>query len=267
VYPKGYTEVLERQTAQLTAAIREMYKREKAGRPCFGDLHEVNGAPLTHDVLVELGILVSKPDSPGDDFEEDPQKLQQRLLERGAEMNQRRTSVSSGSEHSGPNELVRTPSDSTPFETKPNMNDFDFSAPPSPPTSQSPAFQTQMFPNSQPAALFRNDPQLYQAPWALPEQNPTPVLRSDSFALESPMLNTFNNSMAGMDSFGQWNPQQAAQFGAGLADVDMEPYQAYPQQPSAHFDGPVLHHDPNVPFEAAELDYNQFLRTYNEPGR
>lgn len=269
MYPKGYTEVLERQTVHLVTAIREMYKREKAGRSCFGDLQEVNGAPLTHDVLVELGILVSKPDGSSDDFEEDTQKLQQRLIDRGAEMTARRASVSSGSEHSGPNELVQTPSDSqsTPFEAKPNLNDYSFSAPPSPPNSQSPALHDrQLFPNSQPAGLYRHDPQLYQAPWALQAQNPNPMLRSNSFALESPMGNTFYNPMGGMDTFGQWSPPQPNQFDAGV-DAEMDTYQTYPQQPSAHFSGPLLHMSPNAPFETPDVDYTQFLRNGYEPGR
>lgn len=77
IYPKGYAEMLERQQTQLIQGLQMMYHRlRNANAWNKSELLETNGQPLTHDLLVELEVL--KPTT--DRFEEDTQKLQQKLF-------------------------------------------------------------------------------------------------------------------------------------------------------------------------------------------
>lgn len=245
--------MLERGYEQMVAGYREICKREKAGQPWTSDhlADSKHGMPLMHDILSDLGVLGRTASSPSETFEEDSQKLQERLIAQGAGF-ARRGSTSSESEHSGNHDYVRTPSDSrlTPFETKPNLADFDFSAPPSPPTSQSPALQqTSMFHGTHAPTSF-NDPQLYQAPWAFPEQNQNPndMLRSNSYAqMQSPRGTNMFNNMNTMPGVEQWEQ------GAQQQDFNMDGFQAF--RPSTHFPGPVLHHNMTPQHDFVNDDY------------
>ncbi|KAF2220010.1 hypothetical protein BDZ85DRAFT_37912 [Elsinoe ampelina] len=101
VYPKGYVEMLEQQQSQLVAGLQETYRRLLAANLWPGSaLDEREGHPLTHDILSALGIIHHKSDGSLDMFEEDPEKLQQRLVAHGAPYMHRRGSVSSDSDHS-----------------------------------------------------------------------------------------------------------------------------------------------------------------------
>lgn len=103
VYPKGYVEMLEQQQSQLVAGLRELYSRLQKGEGWPGaPLREVAGGhPLTHDILERLDLLHSSSDGSSnyEGFEEDCNRMQQKLLERGAPYTRRRGSVSSDSEH------------------------------------------------------------------------------------------------------------------------------------------------------------------------
>lgn len=103
VYPKGYVEMLEQQQTQLVAGLRELYSRLQKGESWPGQpLRESSGGhPLTHDILERLDLLhpSSEHSSNYEGFEEDCNRMQQKLLERGAPFTRRRGSVSSDSEH------------------------------------------------------------------------------------------------------------------------------------------------------------------------
>ncbi|EMD96814.1 hypothetical protein COCC4DRAFT_82367 [Bipolaris maydis ATCC 48331] len=103
VYPKGYVEMLEQQQSQLVAGLRELYSRLQRGESWPGQpLQETAaGHPLTHDILERLDLLHAPSDSSThyEGFEEDCNRMQQRLIEGGAPYAQRRTSVSSESDH------------------------------------------------------------------------------------------------------------------------------------------------------------------------
>lgn len=120
IYPKGYVavamhyyyaasdlhryvEMLEQQQTQLVAGLRELYSRLQGGQGWPGQpLHEAqSGHPLTHDILERLDLLHSTRDGNNnfEGFEEDCNRMQQKLLERGAPYTHRRGSVSSDSEH------------------------------------------------------------------------------------------------------------------------------------------------------------------------
>ncbi|KAF2793690.1 hypothetical protein K505DRAFT_325306 [Melanomma pulvis-pyrius CBS 109.77] len=102
VYPKGYVEMLEQQQTQLVAGLRELYSRLQGGQAWPGQpLREAqSGHPLTHDILERLDLLHSTGDGNNyEGFEEDCNRMQQKLLDRGAPYTHRRGSVSSDSDH------------------------------------------------------------------------------------------------------------------------------------------------------------------------
>lgn len=64
MYPKGYTELLERQQEHLVAALHMLYHRLIDCELWVGDrLTEYNGHPRVHDLLVALQIIDSTQDS------------------------------------------------------------------------------------------------------------------------------------------------------------------------------------------------------------
>ncbi|GAM85341.1 hypothetical protein ANO11243_033480 [Dothideomycetidae sp. 11243] len=100
VYPKGYVEMLEQQQSQLVAGLQETYRRLMSAKLWPGaPLEEHEGHPLTHDILTTLDIIHLKDDV-SDHFEEDTERLQQRLVAQGAPYIHRRGSFSSDSDHS-----------------------------------------------------------------------------------------------------------------------------------------------------------------------
>lgn len=95
--------MLEQQQSQLVAGLRELYSRLQKGEGWPGKpLREASGGhPLTHDILERLELLHSSSESGGnyEGFEEDCNRMQQKLLERGAPYTHRRGSISSNSDH------------------------------------------------------------------------------------------------------------------------------------------------------------------------
>lgn len=94
--------MLEQQQSQLVAGLQETYRRLLNAQIWPGaPLAEHNGNPLTHDILAGLNLLEMKQDGSGEleEFEEDCQKLQQRLVSNGAPYVGRRGSFSSESDH------------------------------------------------------------------------------------------------------------------------------------------------------------------------
>lgn len=93
--------MLEQQQGQLVAGLQETYRRLLAANLWPGpELDEREGHPLTHDILSALDILQHKLDGSVEMFEDDTEKLQQRLLAHGAPYMHRRGSISSDSDHS-----------------------------------------------------------------------------------------------------------------------------------------------------------------------
>lgn len=112
--------MLEQQQAQLVAGLQETYRRLVDANVWPGKpLSEASGQPLTHDILARLDLLEPKNDGSGEHehFEEDCQKLQQRLISEGASFIARRSSISSESDHGLPRKHARTSSHSSAHST------------------------------------------------------------------------------------------------------------------------------------------------------
>lgn len=108
--------MLEQQQAQLVAGLQETYRRLLDANAWPGSpLSETTGNPLTHDILATLDLLEPKNDGSGEheQFEEDCQKLQQRLISEGASLIARRSSISSESDHGHSRKHARTSSHSS----------------------------------------------------------------------------------------------------------------------------------------------------------
>jgi hypothetical protein len=140
--------MLEQQQTQLVAGLRELYSRLQKGESWPGQpLRESSGGhPLTHDILERLDLLHSSGENSGnyEGFEEDCNRMQQKLLERGAAFAHRRGSVSSESDHGH----VSTP---TSFNGTSTSRSFAFespfarnNAPPTPPMNSPFPRQSQM---------------------------------------------------------------------------------------------------------------------------
>ena len=104
----------------MVAGLQETYRRLVdadvwPGKP----LSEASGQPLTHDILARLDLLEPKNDGSGEheQFEEDCQKLQQRLISEGASFTARRSSISSESDHGLSRKHARTSSHSSVHST------------------------------------------------------------------------------------------------------------------------------------------------------
>lgn len=274
VYPKGYVEMLEQQQGQLVSGLQKMYELLREANAWDGDaLSETNGHPLTHDILAGLGLLEAKQDGSGEmeTFEEDCERLQSRLIAEGAGFTQRRGSFSSDSEHSqhGHN---RSMSHGTPVLSKPTVSykeNFNFSAPPSPPASQGspmpaprqrPTFaQSQSSPLQQSSPLA-NDPQFYQAEWASFDQPNPELLMQSKYAVQSPDPDQTFGAMGDMTAFAQWNNNAYDM----KYDMNMGGLTSYPQQLQNAFgmsraqdmSMTGLAMDPSM----MEVDFNQFVQ-------
>jgi len=93
--------MLETNQAQLVNGLRELYKRSTNGQGWAGPLlsdSSTTGKPHIHEILARLGVL--ELDSQGNcaDFEEDPEAMRQRLINEGAGLIPRQTSLDSDSE-------------------------------------------------------------------------------------------------------------------------------------------------------------------------
>ena len=144
--------MLEQQQGQLVSGLQELYRRLKAADAGEGlDLHEIDGNPLTHDILAALNLLEKKPDRSGEieAFEEDCSKLHSKLLGDRAEYVPRRGPFSSE-----PNHTVSKPPSSSP------LSQHAVTRSQQPHTVQPPTP-----PSFLEGTLFVNDPLLYQPEW------------------------------------------------------------------------------------------------------
>jgi hypothetical protein len=94
--------MLEQQQSQLVAGMRQMYRKLLNGENWPGSAlpEQQEGFPLTHDILERLDVLHMTGENPvgSEAFEDDLDKIQQRLLENGASYVPRRSSPSTDSE-------------------------------------------------------------------------------------------------------------------------------------------------------------------------
>ncbi|KAF1839612.1 hypothetical protein BDW02DRAFT_2795 [Decorospora gaudefroyi] len=206
VYPKGYVEMLEQQQTQLVAGLRELYSRLQRGESWPGQpLQEATGGhPLTHDILERLDLLHSPGDNSSnyEGFEDDCDRMQQKLLERGAPYTRRRASVSSDSDHGHA-------SSNSSYNGTPTSRSFAFdspfarnNAPPTPPMNSpfprqsqvvSPTKQEPLMPSSTFTDTGAMDPSaLSQTAWV-----------NDAMMMDEPV--DFNKPMYGFDSFGAYD--------------------------------------------------------------
>jgi hypothetical protein len=198
--------MLEQQQTQLVAGLRELYSRLQAGQPWPGTpLREASGGhPLTHDILERLDLLHSSGDTGSnyEGFEEDCNRMQQKLVERGAPFTHRRGSVSSDSDRghaSSPSSYSGTPTTKTvPFHDPfPRHN-----APPTPPMHSPFPRQSQILsPVKQEAPMvsttFMNTGAL--DPSALSRSSWTP----DSMMMDETL--DFSKPMYGFDTYGNFD--------------------------------------------------------------
>jgi hypothetical protein len=250
VYPKGYVEALERQQSLVVAACQEMYKMlEAAGNWPTGTLaKQGDGKPLTHDILDALDLLSTKPGSTPEAFEEDPEKLQDRLRYQDASFAPRRGSYSSESDdHSMAGQhddfAARTPSNpaSMPLETKPNLNGLSHGAHLSRYVSESPELYDMppAIPHSQQGPSM-SGAAYNQTTWAENQAvaHSGAVLRHSDFAVVSPPGNPLYDNMG--NTVGQWNhPTQQG-------EVDIDPFPDY-----------LAHQQLFHPLGAMPVQYNQ----------
>jgi hypothetical protein len=199
--------MLEQQQTQLVAGLRELYSRLQKGESWPGQpLRESSGGhPLTHDILERLDLLHPSGDNHSnyEGFEEDCNRMQQKLLERGAPFTRRRGSVSSDSEHGHA-------STNSSYEGTPTTKSFAFdgpfarhNAPPTPPMNSPFPRQSQIVsapkqesPMVSPTAMNSGalDPStLSQAPWM-----------NDTMMMDEPI--DFGKPMYGFDSFAGYDP-------------------------------------------------------------
>ncbi len=89
--------MLEQQQAQLITGLHELYKRTQTGQGWKGRPLEnnVDGHPLTHDILYRLGALKGSSNGGLDNFEENLNAIQQRLINNGADFAPRQDSPDS----------------------------------------------------------------------------------------------------------------------------------------------------------------------------
>ena len=253
--------MLEQQQNQLVSGLQEMYRRSLAGQPWQGKaLSESTGHPLTHDILAALDLLETKHDGTGDleNFEDDCEKLQSRLVADGAIYVRRRGgSFSSDSDHSQ-HGLGRSSTQSTPSIAKPLIfkENFSFSATSSP-LAQSPAPRQRLsYPPAHESPLHQssalaNDPQLYQADWSVSElSNPEDMLRS-RFALQAPQLQSNLDEVNNMLDAGQWDDSPAS-YGFGMSDLTSCTQQRY--NPYDGLSTMPMYGDP------IDMDFSRFIQ-------
>lgn len=208
VYPKGYVEMLEQQQTQLVAGLRQLYSRLQKGESWPGQpLREASGGhPLTHDILERLDLLHPSSDSSSnyDGFEEDCNRMQQKLLERGAPFTRRRGSVSSDSEHGHA-------SSSSSYNGTPTTRSFAFdnpfarnNAPPTPQMNSPFPRQSQIVPQVKQespmgSSTFVNTGAL--DPSALSRT----AWMNDSIMMDEPV--DFSKPMYGFDNFNNYDQQ------------------------------------------------------------
>lgn len=193
--------MLEQQQTQLVAGLRELYRRLQSGEEWPGaPLQDAQGGhPLTHDILERLDLLHVPTDGPAshEGFEDDFDKLQQRLLDEGATYMRRRSSESSNSDH-GAN--TASSKGTPPAESRKSSHQFPRNgAPPTPPMNSPFPRQSQL--SVPQKSLPQFSPNFLQTPnlSASPMSQPTWIV--DTPMVEDPLnieyMSQFDGSLVG----------------------------------------------------------------------
>lgn len=184
----SYVEMLEQQQGQLVAGLRELYRRLHSGEGWPGSplQNSQNGHPLTHNILERLDLLHPSDETVSnyEGFEEDCARMQQRLLEGGAQYGHRRGSISSDSEH----ELSSISSLGTPSPQALSFNG-SFAHGPQTPHTNGP-FSQHPHPSCDTPSKFQ--PQLTIQPTMRIGVDPTAALRSP-WVLDAPPMGGLPN--------------------------------------------------------------------------
>ncbi|EON65146.1 hypothetical protein W97_04383 [Coniosporium apollinis CBS 100218] len=211
VYPKGYVEMLEQQQGQLVAGLRELYRRLQSGEGWPGSPlpNAQNGHPLTHNILERLDLLhlFDETISNYEGFEEDCTRMQQRLLEGGAQYGHRRGSISSDSEH----ELSSISSLGTPSPQALSFNSSFTHGPQTPHTTG--AFSHHPLPNCDTPGKFH--PHLSMQPTMRIGVDPAAALRSP-WAVDAPSMGGLSNT--------NYLPQFEPPMGHNPSDLAYDPF-------------------------------------------
>jgi len=199
-----YVEMLEQQQTQLVAGLRELYSRLQKGESWPGQpLRESSGGhPLTHDILERLDLLHTSGDNSSnyEGFEEDCNRMQQKLLERGAPFTRRRGSVSSDSDHGH-----ASPNSNSSYNGTPTTRSFPLetpfarhNAPPTPPMNSPFSRQSQIVsPIKQESPMV--SPQFMNTGALDPSDLSRIAWMNDSMMMDEPV--DFTKPMYGFDSF------------------------------------------------------------------
>jgi hypothetical protein len=215
VYPKGYfalvltasngtnfnryVDMLEQHQTQLVAGLRELYSRLQKRESWPGQpLRESSGGyPLTHDILERLDLLHASSHnlSNYEGFEEDCDRMQQKLLEQGAPFTRRRGSVSSDSEQSHACSKSTPTTQLFPFSTLIVRHN----TPPTPPMNSTFPRQSQIVsPAKQESPLVSS--QFMNTRASEPSAVSQTVWINDSTMMDE--LVDFSNPIYGFDNFG-----------------------------------------------------------------
>lgn len=266
--------MLEQQQGQLVSGLVELYDRLRKADAWTGPpVEEHDGKPYTHHILAALELLETK-DGSTIGFEEDTEKLQQKLIADGASMTQhnRRGSFSSESEHSQ-HSHARSHSHGTPTLSKnPSLfkEDYKFSTnsePPSPP-ARSPALRSQRRSFQQPAqpsplqqsSPLGEDPNMFQPDWQqYPPANENKygmnVMRSD-FAIQAPSLQQPMAINGLPNSFQQWDTQGPA------FDMLAESFTGYPEPTMNTYGRFAGSEMPGLTFNDMDVDFGNFVSVH-----
>ncbi|KAF2660668.1 C6 transcription factor-like protein [Lophiostoma macrostomum CBS 122681] len=203
VYPKGYVEMLEQQQTQLVAGLRDLYTRLQSGQSWPGQpLREAQGGhPLTHDILERLDLLHSTGESSSnyDGFEEDCNKMQQKLLENGAPYTHRRGSMSSNSDHGHTSSSGSSYGGTPTTKSIPYIDPFSRNkAPPTPPMNSPFPRQSQIVPQIKQetpmvSSTFMNTGALDPSALTRPAWSTEPMMMDEPMDFSTKSMYTFDS--------------------------------------------------------------------------
>lgn len=259
--------MLEQQQSQLVAGLQETYRRLLAADIWPGEpLSETNGHPLTHDILARLDLLETKQDGSGEveTFEEDPQKLQQRLVAEGATYLPRRGSISSESDHSSNHRRSaskRSSTHGTPVTPHaPLFNDnfnFETSSPSnltqSPALTQTPLSQQPRMHPIKPSPLHNqtaSEVDFLNPTWTNLGFDPAADLMRSQFALQVP---TLQDDMA-LSDYTTNGYGVAMSYDASMMTLNQYSGQAMQPQPTA------TSSMPDWGMEPMDVDFSKFIQ-------
>ncbi|KAF2164540.1 hypothetical protein M409DRAFT_56380 [Zasmidium cellare ATCC 36951] len=224
VYPKGYAETLEQQQTQLVAGLREMYNRLAVADAWKGaTLPDVNGHPLTHDILTALDLLEAKQDCRRDEnlLEQSSQKSRSRSPPASSPVTQRTDSTTSLSDP-GQDPVpytchgLQTPASSQ--EQIVSRSPIKAQAADHAPEGEQPFSRSLQLP-LQERAQSCGDPIFFSAPWAYPESQINSFMEWEFAQLEPSNLD-YGLGMSDLHASTIWGGTGNFDFNIATLDAD-----------------------------------------------